>query len=196
MQAVVEAAFKRLLILFHAGVSTGWLFSQRRCSSNILGLHCHMGNLISAHWKEERIEFSFFSSLILATSWHMEFLGQKPDLSCRCDLHCHSCSNARSLTPCAKVGIEPASQGASDTADRVAPQQELQELSSLETFFCHIREEIPRSLHKVHQRLSCNSMRRLGNFPPHLRAWCWLLTCCGECHLPYHSRGQTPFCRF
>ena len=37
----------------------------------------------------------------------------------------HSCSNAGSLTHCAGLGIEPASQGSQDTADPIAPQQEL-----------------------------------------------------------------------
>ena len=54
----------------------------------------------------------------------MEFLGQGPDPSHSCDLS-HSCSNARSLTHCARLGIEPANQCSQDAADPIVPQQEL-----------------------------------------------------------------------
>ena len=61
----------------------------------------------------------------LADSWPMEFPGQGPDLSSSCDLSC-SCSNTRSLTHCARLGMEPVSQCFQDATDRIAPQQELQ----------------------------------------------------------------------
>ena len=59
------------------------------------------------------------SSLFLAGLRHMEFLGQRSDVS-------HSCSNARSLTHCAGPGIESATQCFRDTANPISPQQELQ----------------------------------------------------------------------
>ena len=52
--------------------------------------------------------FLFFS-FFLAAPRHMKFLGQGSDLSCSCDLS-HSCSDAGSLTHCAGLWIEPASQ--------------------------------------------------------------------------------------
>ena len=58
---------------------------------------------------------------------HMEFLGQGSELSCSCNL-CHGCSNAGSLTLCARVRIKFVSQHSRDTADPVAPQQELQHI--------------------------------------------------------------------
>ena len=61
---------------------------------------------------------------LLATTRHVEFLGQRSDLSCSCDLY-HSCHILGSLTHCVWLGIKPASQGSRDTADPVAPQQEL-----------------------------------------------------------------------
>ena len=60
----------------------------------------------------------------------MEFLGQGSDLSHHCNLSCN-CRNARSLTHCAGLGIEPASQDSQDAADPVAPWQELQEMLTL-----------------------------------------------------------------
>ena len=58
----------------------------------------------------------------LAAPWHMEFLGQRSDLS-----HSHklsrSCGNAGSLTHCTG---KPETQCSQDAADRGAPQQELQ----------------------------------------------------------------------
>ena len=66
-----------------------------------------------------------FIYLFLAAPWHVEFPGQGSDLSCRCNLSC-SCSNARSLIPCAGLGIEPVSQGSQDATNPDAPQWELQ----------------------------------------------------------------------
>ena len=60
----------------------------------------------------------------LATLQHTEFPGQGSDLRCSCDL-CRSCSNARSLTHCSGLGIEPVSQRYRDAADPIVPQQEL-----------------------------------------------------------------------
>jgi len=54
----------------------------------------------------------------------MEFPGQGSDLRSSEDLR-HSCGSTRSLTHCAGLGIEPASQGSHDAADPVVPQQEL-----------------------------------------------------------------------
>ena len=44
----------------------------------------------------------------------MEFLGQGSDLR-------HGGGNTGSLTHCARLGIEPVSQGSQDTTDPVAP---------------------------------------------------------------------------
>ena len=67
----------------------------------------------------------FFPS---ATPWYMELPSQGSD-----PIHSHklsrSCSNAGSLTHCARRGIEPASQCSQDAADPIAPQQELQHLA-------------------------------------------------------------------
>ena len=60
----------------------------------------------------------------LAAPWHMEFPGQESDPNQSSDLRC-SYGNARSLTHCAGLGIEPASQQSQDTTDPVAPQREL-----------------------------------------------------------------------
>ena len=48
----------------------------------------------------------------------MEFPGKESDPS-------HSCGNTGSLTHCAGLGIEPASQSSQNAAYPVAPQQEL-----------------------------------------------------------------------
>ena len=57
--------------------------------------------------------FFFFAALR-----RMEFLGQESDLSRSCDLRC-SGGNARSLTHCAGLGMEPVSQGSRDTTDPI-----------------------------------------------------------------------------
>ena len=72
----------------------------------------------------------FFFFFFLAAPWHMEFLGQGSDLSHSCDLSC-SCSNAGSLTHCARPGIEPRSQHSQDAANPSAPQWELPDLTLL-----------------------------------------------------------------
>ena len=61
-----------------------------------------------------------------ATLQPMEFLGQGSELSHSHDLSC-SCGNAGSFTHCARLEIKPATQFSQDTADPVAPQQELLE---------------------------------------------------------------------
>ena len=51
-------------------------------------------------------------------------LGQGSDLSHRCDLSCRCC-HAGSLTHCARLGIDLASQCSQGASDPVAPQREL-----------------------------------------------------------------------
>ena len=65
----------------------------------------------------------------LAVPWHIEFPGQELDQSWSCDPS-HSCGNVGSLTHCARVGIEQASQCSQDAAHPVVPQQELLEIFS------------------------------------------------------------------
>ena len=60
----------------------------------------------------------------------MELPDQGSDPSHSCNLS-HSCRNTGSLTHCAGLGIEPASQYSQDAADPVAPQWELQESAIL-----------------------------------------------------------------
>ena len=72
--------------------------------------------------------FFFFSHL---TAFGVPGPGIRSKHSCNlnhscCDL-CHSCSNPGSLTDCARLGIELASQCSRDAADPIAPQQELQD---------------------------------------------------------------------
>ena len=62
--------------------------------------------------------------LVAITPKSMEFPGQGSDLSCRFSLCC-SCSNIQSLTHCARLGSEPASQHSRDAANPVEPQREL-----------------------------------------------------------------------
>ena len=69
---------------------------------------------------------SFF---FLAFLWHMQLPGQGSDLRHRCDLSL-SCGNARSLTYCAGLGMEPVSQHSQDATYPIVPQGELQVLSS------------------------------------------------------------------
>lgn len=52
----------------------------------------------------------------------MGFLGQGSDLS-------PSCGSTRSLTLCARLGIEPPSQCSQDAEDPIVPQQELRSSS-------------------------------------------------------------------
>ena len=66
----------------------------------------------------------FFFPPFLATPRHKEFPGQGSDRSCSCNL-CHSCSSVGSLTQCAGLRIETASQHSRDAADPVVPQWEL-----------------------------------------------------------------------
>ena len=55
---------------------------------------------------------------------------QASDPSCRCNPH-YSCGNARSLTYCAQLGIEPATQCSRDAANPIVPQQEPLPFASL-----------------------------------------------------------------
>ena len=54
----------------------------------------------------------------------MEFPAQGSALSQSLDPS-HSCDNARSLTPCARPGIEPKFQRSENAVNPIAPQQEL-----------------------------------------------------------------------
>ena len=81
-------------------------------------LHCNTAGISSSFPL-----FSFFFSF-LASLQCMEFLDQLSGPSHSCDLS-HSCGNARTLTHCARPGIEPASQCSQDTADSIAPHWEL-----------------------------------------------------------------------
>ena len=63
--------------------------------------------------------------LFWATPWHMEVLGSGIILKLQLQPMC-SCSNAGSITHCAGLGMEPASQGSRDTTNPVAPQRNLQ----------------------------------------------------------------------
>lgn len=67
-----------------------------------------------------------FLVLFFAAPWHMEFPGQRPDLSQSCDPS-RSCNDARFLTHCSGTGIEPTSQHLQGTTNPVAPWRELQE---------------------------------------------------------------------
>ena len=66
----------------------------------------------------------FFFSHFWPPLWHIELLGQGSDLNHIRDLRL-SCGNARSLTHCAGLGIEPMSQCCQDAANPIAPQWEL-----------------------------------------------------------------------
>ena len=59
------------------------------------------------------LSFFFF---FLATLQHMELLGQRSDPSRSYKLH-HGCGNTRSLTHCARLGIEPVSQRCRDVTN-------------------------------------------------------------------------------
>ena len=61
------------------------------------------------------------------------------DLSCSSCSLSHSCSKAGSLTHCARLGIEPASQCSKDTADPIVLQWELPEVFNFDVpfvYFC------------------------------------------------------------
>ena len=65
--------------------------------------------------------FFFFPPFVfMAVLRCIEFTGQGPDVSCRCDL-CSSCSNTGSLTYCAELGVEPVSQSSREAATVGAP---------------------------------------------------------------------------
>ena len=65
------------------------------------------------------------------TAYGVPWPGISPSHSC--DLCC-SCSNARSLTHCAGLGIEPSSQCSRDTANPVAPPWELRDIVFLSSY--------------------------------------------------------------
>ena len=88
------------------------------CSPNLPELLTVTPNAITLPY------YYYYFFLFLAAPWHVEFLGQGSDPSCRCDLCC-SCGNAGSFTHSAGPGTEPASQCCRDPADPVAPQWEL-----------------------------------------------------------------------
>ena len=66
-----------------------------------------------------------------ATLHPMELLGQRSDPSRSFNLH-HNCGNAGSLTYCAKLGIQPASQCSRDASDPVVPPRKF----LLWAFYC------------------------------------------------------------
>lgn len=72
----------------------------------------------------ERLIYLFIY-LFWAALWHMEFLDQGSDPTHSCDLS-HSCGNTRSLTHCARLRFEPASQHSQDVSDPISPQWERQ----------------------------------------------------------------------
>ena len=74
--------------------------------------------------------FLFLFFPFLATPQRTEFLAQGSDGSCSCNLS-HSCSNARSLTLCARLGIEHVSLYSRDPANLIAPQREVCAVSHL-----------------------------------------------------------------
>ena len=82
-----------------------------------------LGPMFATSWLNDRFFFFFFFFSFLAALRHMEFPGQGSDPSHICSLHC-SCSNARSLTHCARPGIKSASQRSRDAVDLV-PHREL-----------------------------------------------------------------------
>ena len=92
----------------------------------------------------------FIYFYFLATLRHMEFLGQRSDLS-------RSCGNTGSSTHCARPGIEPAFQCSRDVADPDALQQErllLFLLNVLSRFFscygCNFRRHNNLSIQVCH----------------------------------------------
>ena len=82
--------------------------------------------LFSVHTPLGRLFFWSF----LAVLRHMELRGQGPDWSHRCDLS-HSYGNTRSLTHCARPGINPCPSSAQEATHSVVSQQELPHLRVL-----------------------------------------------------------------
>ena len=91
--------------------------------------------------------WSFFYFSFLAALQHMELPGQGSDPCCSHGL-CRS--NTGSLTHCAGLGIDPATQWSRDAADPTAPQQEL--LSSSLKPWCDW-SIWTKSWHQHHHRL-------------------------------------------
>ena len=73
---------------------------------------------------------SFFVLFCLAILQHMEFPGQGSGPNHSFDLR-HSCSNTRSLSHCAWLGIEPTSWHCRDATNPFEPQWELPDSFSL-----------------------------------------------------------------
>ena len=92
----------------------------------------HVAIQLSWHHRLKRLVlplFSFFLFFFFATPWHMEFPGQGSNHIPKLRF---SCGNVRSLTHCARPGIEPTSQGSQDAADPIAPQREFLVLTPIE----------------------------------------------------------------
>ena len=93
--------------------------------------HIKIGNMASTdfsttsrrvhEWKYLHVKFFLLPSSLRPMAYGVP---KGSDPSCSCDLH-HSCSSARSLTLCARPGIELASQSSRDATDLRAPQWEL-----------------------------------------------------------------------
>ena len=71
------------------------------------------------------IHLFFFLFFFWSPCSILELLGQGSNQSHSRELS-HNCDNARSLTHCAGLGIEPISQCSQDVANPAAPQQDLQ----------------------------------------------------------------------
>ena len=82
---------------------------------NFLGLHL---------WHMEIPRLGVKSDLLLPGHSHSHSKGSDPSCSCSCNLQC-SCSSTRSLSHCARPGMEPVSQHSRDGTDPVVPQWEL-----------------------------------------------------------------------
>ena len=96
--------------------------------------------------------------------------GQGSDPSYSCNLS-HSCGNAGSLTHCAGLGMEPASQCTQDATNPVGPQRELPELEFKPWWSGHrlltlthapLFPLLPTGLALQLQVLSCHLLLRAG----------------------------------
>ena len=95
----------------------------------------------------------------------MELPGQGSDPSCS-HRPGHGCANARSLTHCAGLEIEPASQCSQDTADPTAPQREFQNFPFCSHQHCHVslapQSLLPGSLTMARDKASPPSLNHLN----------------------------------
>ena len=89
-----------------------------------------------------------FSFSFLATPRHMEFLGRGSDPSRRCHLS-QSCSNARSLTQGARLGMEPAFQQSQDILTPLRHSRNSRDTSSGNLL---VRASLPRGKKATVQR--------------------------------------------